>query len=407
MLTDRKIQAAIKSGADVELNDGSGGKGTGSLRLRVRKGSAVWFGFWKSDGQRTRKSLGKYPDVGLRDARDKFAAEIRSALVAGKKPTATVVHVEKPTVEALFAGYIAAMREAGRVSAGEVERALLKGSDNAADAIGRNRMAADVDASEVSAYLERMYRRGARVGADRTRSYLAAAFNWGIECTHDYRSAKRRDWGIKVNPAAMVRRDTEANTIRDRNLSVAELRALWHALDGEWFMADTADAIRLLICCGQRVRETLRIESSEVDLQGRVWNMPATKSKIRRTHSVPLPDEAVTVLQNLIQRHGNGLLFPPRTGDKDHLSDVALNRAMARWCKRAGVERFQTRDIRRTWKSRAADAGIDRFTRDLIQQHAKGDTGSRHYDRADYSAQMRDGMNRWSEWLKMHVLNMG
>lgn len=48
----------------------------------------------------------------------------------------------------------------------------------------------------------------------------------------------------------------------------------------------------------------------------------------------------------------------------------------------------------------AADAGLDRFTRDLIQQHAKTDTGSRHYDRADYLPLVTDAMKRWDGWLR-------
>lgn len=49
---------------------------------------------------------------------------------------------------------------------------------------------------------------------------------------------------------------------------------------------------------------------------------------------------------------------------------------------------------------RRRQAGVDRFTRDLIQQHAKGDTGSIHYDRHDYGPQMRAGMDRWNDWLE-------
>ena len=36
----------------------------------------------------------------------------------------------------------------------------------------------------------------------------------------------------------------------------------------------------------------------------------------------------------------------------------------------------------------------------MIQQHAKGsDTGSKHYDRADYFKQMREAMDKWNAWL--------
>lgn len=407
MLTDRQIQAALKAAAPVELNDGAGGRGTGSLRLRIRPTangvSATWFGFWKADGRKQTKALGKYPDLPLRDARDRFAAEVRAVLQNGKNPKSTVRSADKPTVEALFRAYVAAMRESGRVSACEVERALLTGSDAVVKALGATRIAAEVDPADVSAYLAKVYRRGSRVAADRTRAYIAAAFNWAIKSTHDYRAENRRDWGIKVNPAAMVKRDAEANQARDRNLSIDELRALWPALDQPGFMADTAAAIKLLILCGQRVRETLRIEGSEIDLDGMVWNMPAEKSKIRRPHTIPLPDQALPVLADLIARHGTGQLFPARTGDADHLSDTAINRSLARWCKRAEMPRFQTRDLRRTWKSRAGDAGIDRFTRDLIQQHEKTDIGSKHYDHTDYQPKMRAAMDAWSEWLRIQL----
>lgn len=80
----------------------------------------------------------------------------------------------------------------------------------------------------------------------------------------------------------------------------------------------------------------------------------------------------------------------------------AIARAVRRYvvAEGADVRDFQARDLRRTWKSRTHDAGIDRFTRDLIQQHAKGsDTGSKHYDRADYFKQMREAMDKWNAWL--------
>jgi integrase len=409
MLTDRQIQAAIKAGSEIELNDGAGGRGTGSLRIRIRPTrdgvSATWYAFWKIAGSKQTKSLGKYPDLGLRDAREKFSTEVRSALQSGKNPKAVVAAVERPTVQALFQGYVAALREDGKPSAKEIERALLTGSDAVVKALGAGRMAAEIEPGDVSAYLAKVYQRGARVAADRTRTYLCAAFNWAIKSTHDYRAEKRRDWGIKVNQASMVKRDEGSIRVRERNLSVEELRVFLPALDGTGFAPDTSAAIRLLILCGQRVRETLRIEGSEIDLEGRVWRMPAAKSKIRRPHDVPLPDQAVAVLRELIQRHGTGQLFPARTGKGDHLSDVALNRSIARWCNKNGHNRFQTRDIRRTWKSRAGDAGIDRFTRDLIQQHQKTDTGSRHYDRMDYFPQMLAAMNKWEEWLKIQVFD--
>ena len=114
-----------------------------------------------------------------------------------------------------------------------------------------------------------------------------------------------------------------------------------------------------------------------------------------------MPSQAVDVLRQLIAAHPSGPLFPARTGAKGELiHSSSVMQAIERWYKATGAEPMQTRDLRRTWKSRTADAGIDRFTRDLIQQHAKNDTGSKNYDRADYLPQMREAMNKWETWLR-------
>lgn len=68
-----------------------------------------------------------------------------------------------------------------------------------------------------------------------------------------------------------------------------------------------------------------------------------------------------------------------------------------------GVADFQSRDIRRTWKSRAGEIGISKEMRDLIQQHARTDTGSKNYDRADYLPQMREAMKKWEDYLTQLV----
>lgn len=401
MLTDRQIQAALKSPKpEIILNDGSAGRGTGSLRLVVRNGNASWFAFWKQDGRRQKKQLGKYPDLGLREARDRYANEIRSTLQEGKNPKALAVKTDQPTVEALFASYIASLRNDGKISAYQIKQALLLGKYNAADALGRRREAHQVEPGDVSAYLAKIYHRGSRVAADRTRTYMSAAFNWAIKSTHDYTAENRQDWGIKFNPVALVKKDTGASQPRERNLSADEIKAVWHGIDASRMSLETKSAIRLVLCCGQRVMETLRVEGREIDFKEKVWNMPAAKTKGRKyPHSLPLPDLAIDILRELVAVHGDGLLFPSHFGSQSTLGVASLGRAVFRWCEANDFEPFQPRDLRRTWKSRTGDAGIERFYRDLIQQHAKGDTGSKFYDRATYMPQLRAAMTTWNDWL--------
>lgn len=405
MLTDKTIKAAIAAvQTELTLNDGAAnGRGAGSLLLVVRRlangqASAQWFASWKRDGKRQKKQLGRYPETSLAVARQMMATDLAPQIRAGKTPRQA--STELPTVGRMFQGYADSMKAKGRASASEVERALLKAENNAADALGRDKLAADIEPADVVRFVSGFFERGHRGAADKARSYIASAFTWAIKSANDYTNKNRQDWGVTRNPAADLPKDAGAIGTRDRNLSAAEIRALWFA-DG--FALETRACVRLLISCGQRVQETLRIEGSEIDLLAMVWRMPAHKTKGgARPHTIPLPRQAMQPLADLIAVHGTGPLFPARAGGTSKLiPHQSVNQAISRWIATSGAVPFQTRDIRRTWKSRTHDAGIDRFTRDLIQQHAKHDTGSKNYDRADYMPQMRKAMDQWQAWLEI------
>jgi integrase len=365
------------------------------------------------DAARTQRkmTIARCSDLAPDRARDQ-ARKIFAQVAEGQDPAAelrpTAAPASKATVSRMFQGYVAHMRQKGRISADEVERALLLAKNNAADALGRDKPAADVTPADVVNFVSRFYDAGHRGAADKARSYIASAFAWGMKSAHDYTAKERQDWGLVRNPAADVAKDTGAIKTRDRNLSAAELKQLWRAteLGQEGFSQEVAAAIRLIICCGQRVQETLRIDGAEINLAACSWDMPPEKSKIKRPHSIPLPRQAIPVLKDLIAKHGEGPLFPARSGSQgDKTAYRSINQAIRRWLARPDVSMvpFQARDLRRTWKSRAHDAGVDRFTRDLIQQHAKNDTGSKNYDRSDYGPQMREAMTKWADWIEQHV----
>lgn len=398
MLTEKQIQSAMRAvTSETVLNDSAAGRGGGSLRLRIRKGTkgpnATWFAVWWADKKQASKTLGRYPDVCLADARRKYEAEVRDVLLAGRNPNAVIIQAELPTVEKLFQGYIQTLKDRGASSVVESERQLLTGKYNAADGLGRNRPAAEVEPADIATLLAKGMKRGARRTTDMQRTAMAAAFTWGMKSTNDYTIEQRADWGLKYNPVAAVPRDKAANNTRERNLTADEVRHVWSNAPDQ-----TGDVLRLVLATGQRVKECLTVEGCDVDLKARLWTIPAQKTKGRKTmHLVPLTSQAVELFQQLIALGGSGYLFPARAGAKGAVVGIpSVSRGASRM---EGIKPFTPRDLRRTWKSRAGDAGIDRFTRDLIQQHARTDTGSKHYDRYDYLPQMREAMDKWEAWL--------
>lgn len=406
MLTNKQIESAVvKCVCETNLNDGSRGRGGGSLQLRIRKTtagvSAAWFATWKKAGKRGSKQLGRYPDMGLVDARTKFDADIRPLVQASAKPkVAFVQQAISPTVENMFKQYVAKLRARSARSADHIEHVLLLGKYNAADALGRDTLAGDVTPADIRTPLADGAKRGALRTADILRTYLSAAFNWAIKCANDYTTEENYDWGIKANPVTAVPRDGRANKTRNRNLQASEMHFVWHAGQGE----QSNDVMRLIMLCGQRVQETVRVDGIDIDLDGAMWNMPPEKTKGGDWHSFPIPHQAVEIFRRLKDECGDGPLFPARSGSKtERMGWLAVTHAAARV---QGVADFTPRDLRRTWKSRAGEIGIDRFTRDLIQQHAKGDTGSKNYDFSNYLPMLRDAMKLWGEWFEENVINV-
>lgn len=406
MLTKTQIDAAIRDcEGETVLNDGTRQRGEGSLRLRIRKNSAgvnaIWFAHWKKDGARGKKQIGRYPDMSLADARTKFADEIRPLVKSSPKPKAAIANQEiAPTVENLFQQYVAHLkaREAG--AAGHIEHVLLLGKYNAADALGRSKLAGEVTPADIRAPLAAAAKRGALRTADILRTYMSSAFGWGMKATNDYTQDVTYDWGIQANPVAAVPRDKRANKQRERALSPDEMAAVWANLTDE----GSGDCARLVLLCGQRVQETIKVDGCEVDTKRALWTIPAHKTKGRKKpHVIPLPPQAVEIFARLKRWHGDGPLFPARTGSKaQRMGFLAVTHHVASLTCCAP---FQPRDLRRTWKSRMGDgAGVDRFTRDLIQQHARGDTGGRHYDHSDYLPQMRAAMTKWGKWFDANVV---
>lgn len=362
------------------------------------------------DAKRTQRkmTLCRCSDAPPEKARD-LARDVFMAVARGEDPAAErrpTRGVPSITLEAMFEARVAYMKQQGRANAGEVERVLLLAKNNAADFLGRTTLPGDVTPADIVRYVATFFNAGHRGAADKARGYLAAAFAWAIKAANDYTVAVRADWGVTSNPAAAVAKDPEAIKVRDRNLDALELRTFWQACsDGNaGFTEGTELCLKMMMACGQRVQETLRAEGSEIDLEAKVWRMPAHKTKGRkRPHTIPLPDLIIPDLRRAKERNGGGTLFPAKheSSTTGVLTPLAIAHAVRRYVTsdEAPMPAFQPRDLRRTWKSRTHDAGIDRFTRDLIQQHAKNDTGSKNYDRADYYPQMRAAMDKWNAWL--------
>jgi integrase len=138
-----------------------------------------------------------------------------------------------------------------------------------------------IDRRRVADELVRLTLENGAVQSNRTRSSLSAFLNWCIG-----------EGYIDVNVAAQTNKHEEV--ARNRVLSDAELRKVWHALPEQ---GDYRDLIRLLILTGQRLREIANLSWSEIDLDKATIALPPSRTKNHREHVVPLSAPALEILK--------------------------------------------------------------------------------------------------------------
>lgn len=369
MLTDAGIRSALRAGGNRLLTDG-GKRGSGRLVLSIRTDvRPEWYAVKWIEGKRRTVKIGTFPDMSLSDARERF------------KDGVTFIKPQKrATLERLIEDYTAHLEAKGKRSAPEIRRTLFR----MADAIGRTKPANEVTTSDIVEAIRPIYASGAPSMADHMRGAIHACYGWVLKSQNDYRTTSPliERFGIASNPASGI--PTEPKVKGERWLSIDELVAFWKWLHvGSRKPNRNTDprnlvALQVLILTGQRVEEVLRIDTSMVDRQLRVIDWPKTK-----TGNEHVIHATAQVLRRLTwcKRTGSGTYF-----DSD---DSTLRMICKAFVHDSGIEPFTTRDIRRTWKTLAGVAGVNKTDRDRVQNHSNGDVSSKHYDRYDYLPEKR------------------
>lgn len=130
---------------------------------------------------------------------------------------------------------------------------------------------------DVASCLLVISQRGA-VTTTQARSTLQAFYVWALHM------------GIALtNPVIGTRKPREAMP-RERVLSDDELGRIWNGCGDD----DYGRIIKLLILTGARRQEVGGMAWPEIDLERSAWTLPASRSKNKRSHTLPLPTAALT-----------------------------------------------------------------------------------------------------------------
>ena len=120
--------------------------------------------------------------------------------------------------------------------------------------------------------------------------------------------------GLAETDPTYALRDVLVRPTRKHRSAITDPKALGQlmlAIDAFEGQATTRIGLKLLAITAQRPGEIRHAKWEEFDFAGKVWSLPAAKMKMRRDHNVPLPDQALALLDELRMITGNGeYLFP-------------------------------------------------------------------------------------------------
>lgn len=398
-LTNGEIQKTLKrierSGKQETLVDGEG-RGTGRLTLVLKpmptRVTADWMAQQWRDEKRLKKKLGSYPAMSLAEAREIFKRDFADMIQRGR--SIKIADDTRPgTVADLFEAYVQYLKDAGKRSRKETEKGLNK----IADTLGRNRPAREIEAEEIVEVIRPIYERGKKAMADHVRGYVHAAYSWGMKSEHDYRRTPQRRFRLPYNPAAGI--PTEPKKVGTRWLDEEEFVQLYRWLECPHASVHPpyTRAVRILMLTGQRVEEIARLHVDHWDAAERIIDWSQTKNSM--PHAIPVPSLAAELMES-IKPNAYGWFFPSAKEPSRPVSHGTLYSFMWRQRDRGVIPVVTNRDLRRTWKTLAGQAGVPKEIRDRIQNHALQDVSSKSYDRWNYMREKRAGMEKWDKFVR-------
>jgi len=383
-LTALGIKTLVCDGAPAKKHFDGGG-----LYLDVRaNGSRYWRMAYRFAGREKLLALGIYPEVSLAEARRR-RDEARALLRSGADPLAAKAErktTDRRIAEAAFPKVAAAwlaLRKKGW-SAGTYRKAEYVTEAYLVPTLRRHSIATLKTKDAVDA-LQGIPPSLAR----KARQYLGSMVNYAIQ-------RELRDDGrlLSLRGALPGYRRGHIPAATDP----ATLRAVVKAVD-EYEIPVTRTALTLTMLTAQRPGLIAAAEWGEFDLKNGEWSIPGHKMKMRKAHIVPLPKQAVDLLQGMLAwTGGRRYVFPPLARQKtEHLHRDTLSKALREMGFKGTHATHGFRTALRTIARERLKVDADILEAQLA--HAKRGDVQQAYDRTEFNDDRRRVMQEWANYV--------
>lgn len=356
------------------------------LYLEVHpSGSKLWRLKYAYLGKDKRIALGRYPEVGLAEARRK-RDETRQSLREGVDPLA---ERKRAKLVALFN----AANTFGDVGKEYIDKMVREGraDTTTTKANWLLEQLAPIGARPVSALkpvdvlgaLKRIEAKGKHETARRCRSFASRVFRYAVATGR-----------CETDPTSVLRGALIAPKVKHHSaiLDPACVGELLRAIEAYSGHLITRIALQISPHVMARPGELRQAQWPEFDLEKAVWKIPAERMKMRRPHAVPLSRQVVAYLVQLHDLTGSdAFVFPAFHTSLRPLSENTINQAFRRMGY--GVGEVTAHGLRTTASTLLNESG--KWSPDAIERslaHADSDSVRGTYNRGFY----------WEERVAMH-----
>lgn len=168
-----------------------------------------------------------------------------------------------------------------------------------------------------------------------------------------------------------------------------------HAVQASAAGPTTKLAFEFLVLTAARSGEVRDATWKEIDLDRKIWEIPAERMKMKRPHRVPLSLRAIEVLDQARGLSDGAELVFPGTKPGRPLSDMTLSKLVKELGFNADVHGFRTSF--RTWAQEKTN--YPREVAEAALAHLSGDAVERAYARSDLFEKRREMMDAWAKHL--------
>ena len=320
-ITHAQIVNAKPREKPYRLFDGRG------LYVEISPSGGRWWRFkYRINGKEKRLSLGVYPDVSLKAARDRLD-EVRRQLAAGVDPAegrkgsaATATDpLSSNTFELIAREWFE--KHSPAWAPGHGDKIIRRLENNVFPWVGRKPIR-DIKPVDLLAVIQRIEQRGRNETAHRALQNCGRVFRYAVASGRAERDITRDLLGAL------------APVVERHHASIVEPKAvgaLLRAIDGYSGSLITRCALRLAPLVFVRPGELRMAEWTEFNLDESEWRIPAARMKMRSHHYVPLATQAVEILREIRPLAGSGRYVFPGERDRNRaMSNNTVNAALRR-----------------------------------------------------------------------------